>query len=82
MCLHYFDDFLTVWRANTEECNHNLQLNKKVCDFLGVPLKLEKIKVPSEVLVFLEILLDCQARDTFAPPKVGGAEAADCGMDN
>ena len=33
VCLHYLDGFLTVGRANSEECEHNLQLIKRVCEF-------------------------------------------------
>ena len=48
---------MIVGITNTEDCNHNLQLFRIVCEFLGVSLKLEKIEGPSEVLVFLGILI-------------------------
>lgn len=58
MCLHNLDDFLMMGRAKTEECEWNLQLIKTICEFVGVPLKVEKIEGPSSILVFLGILLD------------------------
>ena len=58
LILHYLDDFLTMGRANTTECQHNLELMTRLCEFLGVPLKVEKLEGPTEVLIFLGIILD------------------------
>ena len=69
VCLHYLDDFLTIGKANTEECNRNLQLIKRTCEFLGVPLKLEKIEGTSSMLVFLEILLDTLKQEISLPQQ-------------
>ena len=51
-------DFLTMGRATSEECKRNLELIEKICEFLGVPLKLEKIEGPAAALIFLGIVLD------------------------
>ena len=67
VCLHYLDDFLTMGKANTEECERNLQLIKRICEFLGVPLKVEKIEGPSSILVFLGILLDTTKQEISLP---------------
>ena len=40
--LHYLDNFLTMGRAGTSECQKNLDLILEICRFLGLPLKLEK----------------------------------------
>ena len=69
MCLHYLDDFLTIGKANTDECNRNLQLIKRTCEFLGVPLKLEKIEGPSSMLVYLGILLDTTKQEISLPQQ-------------
>ena len=69
VCLHYLDDYLTVGKANSEECEHNLLLIKRVCEFLGVPLKLEKIEGPSSTLVFLGIMLDTTKQEISLPQQ-------------
>ena len=56
--LHYLDDFLTMARATSEECKRNLELIDETCEFLAVPLKLEKIEGPAAALTFLGIVLD------------------------
>ena len=58
LILHYLDDFLAMGKANTTECQHNLELITRLCKFLGVPLKVEKLEGPTEVLIFLGIILD------------------------
>ena len=54
---HYLDDFLTMGKTESDECTKNLALIRKVCDGLGVPLKLSKIEGPSPTLSFLGICL-------------------------
>ena len=58
LILHYLDDFLTMGKPNTTECQHNLELTTRLCEFLGMPLKVEKLEGPTEVLIFLGIILD------------------------
>ena len=40
--LHYLDDFLTMDRAGTSECQENVDLILEICSFLDLPLKSEK----------------------------------------
>ena len=56
--LHYLDDFLTVGQPESPECQHNLQTIIQICQFLNVPLALEKVGGPATSLEFLSILLD------------------------
>ena len=56
--LHYLDDFLTMGKAGTPECQKNLDLIIEICTFLGLPLKFEKIEGPLPILIFLGILLN------------------------
>ena len=54
---NYLDDFhfiaLTVLR-----CNYMIQQFLELCEFLGVPISLEKTEWASELIIFLGILLD------------------------
>ena len=58
MLMHYLDDFLTMGKADSTECQGNLELIQRVCQFLGLPLKVEKLEGPTVVLTFLGIVLD------------------------
>ena len=42
LLLYYLDDFLTMGKANSTECQNNLELILRICKFLGVPLKVGK----------------------------------------
>ena len=56
--LHYLDDYLTMSKKQSNECEHNLNLIKGICSHLGLPLKVEKLEGPKEVLIFLGISMD------------------------
>ena len=66
--LHYLDDYLTMGRKQSEECEHNLTLIKQICAYLGIPLKLEKLEGPIEILIFLGILIDTVRMELRLPP--------------
>jgi len=55
---HYLDDFLTLGPPGSSTCAHNLATIKEVCSSLGIPLALEKVEGPSDILTFLGITLD------------------------
>ena len=57
-CIHYLDNFLVFGKPTSEQCQCNLELVLRICKFLGVPLKAQKMEGPSVVLNFLGILLD------------------------
>ncbi|KAJ8306000.1 hypothetical protein KUTeg_016545 [Tegillarca granosa] len=56
--VQYLDDFLSVGRANSNECNQSMTLFTNICNELGVPLAYEKTIGPSPVLTFLGLEID------------------------
>ena len=56
--LKYIDDFLTMGKAGTEECEKNLEVFIASCIDLGLPLKREKMEGPATTIEFLAIILD------------------------
>ena len=57
-CIHYLDDFLTIGPPKSSSCRWNLDTIKHVCQWLGIPLALEKVEGPSTSLKFLGITFD------------------------
>ena len=55
-CLHYLDDFLTIGAPGSSTCKENLDTIQLVCEWLGIPLALEKVEGPSTSLNFLGTL--------------------------
>ena len=53
--IHYLDDFLTMGPPSSPTYQRNLDT---LCNYLGVPLALEKVEGPSTALPFLGIELD------------------------
>ena len=64
---HYLDDFITICRPSSPECQQNLDRILAVCAELGVPLATDKLEGPSHCLTFLGIELDTQAGLTRLP---------------
>jgi len=58
--IHYLDDFLTMGRPNSKECQENLDTMISICRRLGLPLSIHKIEGPSMTIVFLGIELDSE----------------------
>ena len=50
--IHYLDDFLTMGPPSSPTCQHNLDTLVQICNYLGVPLALEKVEGPSISLPF------------------------------
>jgi len=65
--MHYLDDFLTLGSPETPECLHNLQVITEVCQYLGIPLAIEKVEGPSASLTFLGIVLDTVHMEACLP---------------
>lgn len=55
--IHYLDDFLGG-NTDCDNCRLNMQVFQQVMQELGVPIATEKTAGPSEVLVFLGLLLN------------------------
>ena len=67
--LHYLDDFLTMGKAGSQECNHSLETLVRLCGNLGLPLKWQKLEGPSTELTFLGILLDTKRMQLRLPEE-------------
>lgn len=44
--MHYLDDFLTMGRLQTPECQHNLDILIQVCCLLNIPVAIQKAPLP------------------------------------
>ena len=69
--MHYLDDFLTMGKAGSSECQQNLDLIIASCRQVGVPLaiKIQKMEGPSAILDFLGITLDSIRMEIRLPPS-------------
>ena len=65
--LHYLDDFLTIDRPNSDRSAANLQLISVTYNYLGLPLKNQKVEGPTTSLT-LGIILD-PTRSLWVPPR-------------
>ena len=67
--LHYLDDFLLVGPPASNQCEKNLEEVKSTCEWLGIPLAIEKVAGPTTVLTFLGITLDTNQMEACLPPE-------------
>ena len=65
--LHYLDDFLLIAPPQSSSCQHNLCVVKQVCSQFGIPLALEKVEGPTNLLTFLGITLDTKQMEARLP---------------
>ena len=54
----YVDDFLTMGRVESDECQVNMVLMHQTCQEAGLPLEPSKTQGPCPILTFLGIELD------------------------
>lgn len=59
---HNLVDFLTTSLPYSSSCQYNLDMLIQICNYLGIPLTLEKVEGLSSTLPFLGIPLDIKAR--------------------
>lgn len=64
---HYLDDFAVLGHPNSAECQHALDILKRICACLGVPLAPDKQYGPSAVIVFLGIIIDTLKQELRLP---------------
>ena len=64
---HYLDDYITIGRAGTGECEFNKRIFHHVCSRLGVPLAVDKCEGPTTCLTFLGIEIDTVAMELRLP---------------
>ena len=67
--IHYLDDFLTMGPPASLTCQYNLDTIVQICDYLGVPLALEKVEGPATTLPFLGIVLDTVKMEARLPEE-------------
>ena len=63
------DDFLLVGPPASSRCEKNLEEVKSRCDWLGIPLAIEKVTGPTTLLTFLGITLDTVQMEARLPPE-------------
>ena len=54
----YLDDFITCGAADSDECQHHLQILLDICKHLEIPIAEEKVEGPAACLVFLGLIID------------------------
>ena len=59
--IHYLDDFLVLGAPASDKCQRALELTIRTCDELGVPLAMDKVEGPCNILTFLGIELNSTA---------------------
>ena len=55
---NYLDDYITMGKASSDECQRNLNIMIDTCDDVGFTLNPDKICQPSSVMTYLGIELD------------------------
>ena len=64
---HYLDDFITIGPPGSPACATALDIMISVCDILGIPLAIEKVEGPAQIIIFLGILLDTNTMELRLP---------------
>ena len=67
--LHYLDDFLLAGPPTSNRCEKDLEEVKSTCEWLGIPLAMEKVTGPTTLLTFLGITLDTVQMEAHLPPE-------------
>lgn len=65
--VHYIDNFLTVGRPSSEQCQDDLVCLKTACAELSFPLKEDKVVGPATTLEFLGITIDTVNMEVWLP---------------
>ena len=63
------DDYLIFGQADSLECNQFLAKFLKVCEFLGIPVAMDKVDGPATVLTFLGLELDSVLQQIRLPAE-------------
>ena len=61
--MHHLDDDLTTGSPTSSACQTQLDIFQTVCNELGIPLAIEKVKGPCTCLAFLGIVIDTNRMD-------------------
>ena len=66
---HYLDDYITMGRAESEECNVNAAMLVATCNRLGVPIAPDKCAGPTTMLTYLGIEVDTVQMQLHLPEE-------------
>ena len=66
---HYTDDFITLGKPRSDECQANPHVMLEMCEAKGVPITAEKSEGPSTSLVFLGIEIESHNMEMTLPPE-------------
>lgn len=64
---HYLDDFITVGKPGSSECEINMKVMQQMCRDTGTPIEEDKCEDPATTICFLEIELDTLAMEVRLP---------------
>ena len=67
--VHYIDDFITLGRPGSEECQRNNRIMLGTCSDTDTPVEAGKCEGPCTMLTFLGIEIDCEAMELRLPQK-------------
>ena len=67
-CDHYLDDYFLVG-GSLSTCDHYLAIAKATCQYLGVPLALDKVVGPATSITYLGILIDSVSFTIMLPDE-------------
>ena len=56
--IHYLDDFLLAGPAGQPTCSESAETMLRVCERLGIPVALDKLKGPATTITFLGITIN------------------------
>ena len=65
--MHYLDDYIIIAPPDSDECQRAVEILEGVCEWLGIPMAVEKRDGPTTVLVFLGIIVDTLAGELRLP---------------
>ena len=66
---HYIDDFITLGRPRSNECQAKQCAMLETCKAMGVPIEAEKSEGRSILIMFLGIELDSNDMEMRLPPE-------------
>ena len=64
---HYLDDFITVGKPGSSECEINMKIMQQMCRDTGTPTEKDKCEGPATTIRFLGIELDTLAMEMWFP---------------
>ena len=66
---HYLDDFIIIALPDFPQCQLCLEILDRICQILGVPMKVQKREGPTTCLIFLGVEIDTIAGELRLPQE-------------